>query len=199
MLVPAVRSHLPIDALCYARRLVAVIAKTLPLLHPHLLLICARPPRDPLPGRSYGALKIFLKGQDLQDWSLKSPAPLFYPYSPTLVRHPFMGPDLFTAGRIHQMRFGKSYLKVHPNWGILDPDQTCPSFLQEDETFAHAILSCPMKTQQRSDHLPDVLSVRPESDVWTSNDLTVGLANYIRVTCTGFPPLMLYWEQTPHL
>ena len=73
----------------------------------------------------------------------------------------------------------KSYLKAHPNWGVLDLDKTCPSYLPEDEPFAHAILSCPMKAQQRSRHLPEVVSVGPKSDVWTSEDLTMGLANYI--------------------
>ena len=113
--VPAVRFHLPINALYYTLRPVVAIAKTLPLLHPHLLPIGARLPPDPPLGRSYRALKILLKGYLLQDWSLQSPPPLLYPYSPTLVPHPFMGLDRFTAGRIHQMRSGKSYLKAHPN------------------------------------------------------------------------------------
>ena len=74
--VPAVRSHIPIDALCYILQPVVAIAKTLYLLHPHLLPIGARPLPDPPPGRSYRALKIFLKGHLLQDWSLQSPPPL---------------------------------------------------------------------------------------------------------------------------
>ena len=115
--VPAVRSHLPIDPLCYTLQSVVAIPKTLPLLHPHLLPICTRLPPDPPPGtgRSYRALKMFLKGHLLHDWPLQSPPPLSYPYSPTLVPHPFMGLDRFTAGRIHQMGSGKSYLKAHPN------------------------------------------------------------------------------------
>ena len=96
------------------------------------------------------------------------------------------------------MRSGKSYLRAHPNWGILDPDKTCPLCLQGDETFTHAILSCPQKVQQRSRHLPDAVSVGPESDIWTCKDLTMGLASYIRATGTGFPPLMLHGERTPH-
>ena len=96
------------------------------------------------------------------------------------------------------MRSRKSDLKAHPNWGILDPNKTCPSCLQEDETFVHAILSCPVKAQQRSCYLPDVVSVGPESDVWTSKDLTMGLECYIRATCTGFPHLMIHRERTPH-
>ena len=194
--VPAVHSHLPIDALCYTLRPLVAIAKTLPLLHPQLLLIGTRPPPDPPPGRSYRALKTLLKGHLLQDWSLQSPPPLSYPYSPTLVPHSLIGLDRFIAGRIHQMRSRKSYLKAHPNWGILDPDKTCPSCLPEDETFAHAILSCPVKAQQRSRHLPDVVSVGPESDVLTSKDLTIGLVSYIQATGTGLPYLMRYQEWT---
>ena len=176
------------------------IAKTLPLLHFHLLPIDARPLPDPPPGRSNRALKTLHKGHLLQDWSLQSPPPLSYSYSPTLVPHPFMGVDRFTAGRIHQMRSGKSYLKAHPNWGITDPDKTCPSCQQDDETFAHAVLSCPDKAQQRSRHLPEVFSVRPESNIWTSKELTVGLASYIRATGTGFkfPPLMPHHRWALH-
>ena len=96
------------------------------------------------------------------------------------------------------MRSGKSYLKAHPNWGILDSDKTYPSCLQEDETFMHAIVSCPEKIQQRLRHLFDVVLVGPESDIWTSKDLTMGLAIFIRATGTGFPCLMLQWERTPH-
>ena len=96
------------------------------------------------------------------------------------------------------MRSWKSYLKAHPNWGTVDPDKTCPSCLQEDETFAHAILSCPEKVLQRSRHLPYVVSVGPESDVRTSKDLKMGLASYIRATSTGFPHLMPHREWTPH-
>ena len=59
------------------------------------------------------------------------------------------------------MRSRKSYLRAHPNWGILDSDKTCPSCLQGDETFMHAILSCSEKVQQRSRHLRDVVSVGP--------------------------------------
>ena len=110
-----------------------------------------------------------------------------------------MGLNGFTAGMIHQMRSGKSYLKAHPNWGAFDPDKSCTSWLPEDETFTHAILSFPKNAQQRSPHLPGVVSVGPQSDIWTSQDLIVGLANYIRATSTGFLQFVLHQEQTPHL
>ena len=45
--VPSVYSHLPINALCYTLRPVVAIAKTLPLLHPHLCPIGARQQPDP--------------------------------------------------------------------------------------------------------------------------------------------------------
>ena len=96
------------------------------------------------------------------------------------------------------MRSGKSYLRAHPNWGILDPNKTCPLCLQDDETFMHAILLCPERAQQRSRHLPEVVSIWPESDIWTSKELIVGLANYIRATGTGFPPFMPNQGRTPH-
>ena len=145
-----VHSHLPSNSLCYTLRSVVAIAKTLPLVYPHLLPVGERPQPDPPPGRSYWALKILLNRHLLQDWLLQSPPPLSCPYLPILIPHPFIGLDWFSARRIHQMRSGKSYLKAHPNWGILDPDKSCPLCLQGEETFTYAILSCLNKASQRT-------------------------------------------------
>ena len=46
-LVPAARPHPPTNSLCYMLRPVVAVAKTLPLLHLHLLPIGERPPSDP--------------------------------------------------------------------------------------------------------------------------------------------------------
>lgn len=133
--VPAVRSHLPIDAL---RPLVA-IATFLHLLHPHLLPVNEGPPSDPSWGRSYSALKSTVKWELLLEWLLRFPPPLSYPYLSTLIPHPFIGMDKCTAGRIHQMQAGKSYLAAHPNCGDTDPEKTCLTCGNEEKTFEHVI------------------------------------------------------------
>ena len=97
------------------------------------------------------------------------------------------------------MRSGKSYLNAYLNCWILDPNKSWPSCLQPEETFVHAILSCSNKALQRTRHLPDVLSIGPEAGIWTSMDLILGLAKYIRSTYTGYPPLMLQREHTPRM
>jgi len=67
------------------------------------------------------------------------PDPARYPYQPSLKPHPFMGLDKFSAGRLHQMRSGKSYLRTHSSWER-DAPTTCPRCQDAPETFVHAIL-----------------------------------------------------------
>ena len=188
--VPAVRSHLPIDDLCHSLCPLARVVCSFPLIHPHLLPITVNPPGDPPPGRSYAAIKAILKDSLLREWQLQSPPPVSYRFRPTLTPHPFMGLDRFTAGRIHQMRAGKSYLAAHPNWGDTDPILTCPWCEEAPETFAHAVLHCSAKSDARARHLPGVRSVSPASPLWQDRDLVLGLAQYIRSTGTAFPPEM---------
>lgn len=187
---PAVRSHLPIDNLCHLLWPLTKFAKTFPLLYPHLLPADQDPPPRPHPGRTYSALKSLLNGHLIKDWELQSPPPTSYPYQPTLVPHAFMGLDRFTAGRIHQMRAGKSYLAAHPDWGDPNPNKTCPVCKQGEETFEHATLYCTAKVRHRARHLPDLHSVGPESPLWTSKDFVLGLARYINASNIGFPPSM---------
>jgi len=135
-------------------------------------------------------IKSSLKGSLLREWVHQSPPPLSYGYGPSLVPHPFMGLDRFTAGRIHQMRAGKSYLAAHPDWGDPDPILTCPCCEEGPETFDHAVLHCSAKSDARARHLPGVRSVSPASALWQDLDLIMGLAQYIRATGTAFPPDM---------
>ena len=75
-----------------------------------------------------------------EEWQSVPPV-LYYPFAPSLVPHAFMGLPKFIAGRIHQMRSGKSYLAAHrPSW-CKDPVlPTCPRCSSEHETFTHATL-----------------------------------------------------------
>jgi len=136
-------------------------AKTLPPISLHLTDYV-----PPVPGivPSYARLKLRAKQLPLSDWSSTS-APPYYPYRPSTRPHPFMGLGKFVAGRIHQMRSGKSYLAAHPSWDSPDADTSCPLCSEAPQTFEHAIRSCPSSARQRSRHLQGVydLALSPRS------------------------------------
>src|SRR5437660_12416111 len=138
----------------------------------------------------YRALKARVRSQLLQDWKLLCPPHPSYAYEPSLRPHPFMGLDRFTAGRLHQMRSGKSYLAAHTSWDDRDSPKTCPFCEETDETFEHAILHCPSKRDAHELHLPGADDVGVGSPLWGSRDQVLGLAKYIVATGTGFPPSM---------
>ena len=98
-----------------------------------------------------------------------------------------MGLGKFMTGRIHQMRAQKSYLAAHPSWFDTSPSKLCPLCGDEEETFSHAVLSCPAKAATRLSHLQGVSSVAPDSPLWSSSPLLLALASYIRETGTNFP------------
>ena len=122
----------------------------------------------------------------MEEWGKAAPDPARYPYQPSLQPHPFMGLDKFAAGRLHQMRAGKSYLRAHPS-GDNDAPVTCPSCLSAPETFEHAILYCQAKEPARTRHLQGVLDIGPDAPVWSSASLLGGLARFIRSAATAFP------------
>ena len=145
----------------------------------------------PVPGvvPSYARLKLRAKQPLLSDWSA-TPAPPYYPYLPLTRPYPFMGLGKFVAGRIHQMRSGKSYLAADPSWGNPDADTSCPLCFEAPQTFEHAILSCPSSASQRSRLLQGVSDLALEAPVWSNQQLLIALAEFIRTTATGFPPGM---------
>ena len=102
-----------------------------------------------------------------------------------------MGLDKFVAGRIHQMRAGKSYLANHPSWFDENPSVTCPHCAAAPESFEHAILTCTAKALDRTRLLGGVTSLGPDSPLWTDLPLLQALRSYILTTKTGFPPTML--------
>src|SRR5437899_1396224 len=98
----------------------------------------------------------------MDHWTLQALPLLYYPYKPSTVPHAFMGLDGFSAGRVHQMPTGKSYLATHPSWSD-NKAPLCPSCEAEDETFPHAILSCRSKSEARRLHLSGVSSIAHDS------------------------------------
>jgi len=125
----------------------------------------------------------------MEEWDAAAPDPARYPFRPSLRPHPFMGLDKFSAGRLHQMRSGKSYLRAHPAWDS-DGPTTCPRCQSAPETFEHAIHHCSAKEPARSRHLQAVLDVSPDAPVWLSAALLDALACFIKATATAFPPGM---------
>jgi len=138
------------------------------------------------PGRSYPQLKLQCKNLLVKEWEDAAPDPARYPYRPSLTPHPFVGLDKFTAGRLHQMRSGKSYFSAHPS-GDSDAPTSCPSCDEAPETFEHAMLLCPAKELARSPHLQGVSDIGPEAPVWSSASLLAALARFISSTATAFP------------
>jgi len=144
---------------------------------------------ESLPFRSYPQLKLKSKNLLMEDWDRAAPDPARYLYQPSPKHHPFMGLDKFSAGRLHQMRSGKSDLRAHPSLAN-DTPTTCPSCLSAPETFEHAILRCSAKEQARTRHLQGVLDVGPDAPVWSSAALLGALSHFIKSTATAFPPGM---------
>jgi len=107
-------AHLPLDALPHSMLFVLGPdgLSPLPVTSQHLLTDHYP---EPALGRSYPHLKLQCKNLRMEEWVKAAPDPARYPYQPSLQPPPFMGLDKFSAGRIHQMRSGKSYLRAHPS------------------------------------------------------------------------------------
>jgi len=161
-------------------------ASTLPPISLHLTDYL-----PPIPGviPSYAPLKLRAKRLLLSNWSA-TPAPPYYPFPPSTRPHPFMGLGKFVAGRIHQMRSGKSYLAAHPSWDNPDAETSCPLCSGAPPTLEHAILSCPSSARERSRLLQGVSDLAPGAPIWFDQQLLVALSEFIRTTATGFPPGM---------
>jgi len=100
-----------------------------------------------------------------------------------------MGLNRFKAGRLHQMRCGKSCLRAQPSWDD-DAPTTCPSCEDAPETFEHALLHCPAKGPARARHLQGVSVIGPDAPVWSSAPLLGARSRFLSSTATAFPPGM---------
>ena len=182
------RAHLPLDALPHSMLFLLGHdgLSPLPVTSQHLL--CELYPMPPS-GRSYPQLKLKCKNLLMEEWDEVVPDPSRYPYRPSLKPYPFMGLDMLSAGRLHQMRSGKSYLRAHPSWDN-DAPNTCPSCQSAPETFEHAILPCSANEPARTRHLQGVLDIGPDAPVWSLAALLGALPRFIKSTATAFPPGM---------
>ena len=155
------RAHLPLDALPHSMLFILGPGgfEPLPVTSQHRL--CQHHPAPP-PGLSDPQLKLQCRSHLIKDWEESAPDPARYPYRPSIKPHPFMALNKFTAGRLHQMRSGKSYLRAHPSWSD-DAPTTCPSCDEAPETFEDAILRCPTKGPAGARHLQGVSDIGPDA------------------------------------
>ena len=188
--VPPMRNHLPVDAVAHQTIPFTLGLSKMPMINSHL--VCPTPtlPPQSLMDNTYSAMKNRVRETLLTEWATLFPTPGYYLHPPALSPRPFMGLGKFVAGRIHQMRAGKSYLAAHPTWRSPHADTSCPRCGLKPETFEHAILSCPSRQHSRSRLLHCVTDVGPEAPLWTSLPLLKRLATFIGVTTRGFPPKM---------
>ena len=187
---PPIWKHIPRDAMAH---LIIPLLEGLSRLP--LVLHAPPPPGMHIPPpqlmlKTYLALNSRARKALLDDWATLHPAPKYYPYQPRLTPHPFMGQDNFVAGRIHQMRAGKSYLTAHRAWWSELRNHTCPHWDSAPETFTHAVLHCPRKNSESSLLLGEVTSLDEGSPLWSSDHLIKALGQFITATHTGFPPEM---------
>jgi len=182
------RAHLPLDALPHSMLFLLGPDGHNPLPVTSQPLLCVSYP-EPTPDRSYPQLKLKCKNLLMKESDEAAPDPARYPYQPSLKPHPFMGLDKFSAGRLYQMRSGKSYLRAHPSWDS-DVPTTCPACQSAPETFAYAILHCSAEEPASTRHLQGVVDVGPDCPVWYSAALLGALARLIMATATAFPPGM---------
>jgi len=179
------RAHLSLDALPHSMLFLLGTDghAPLPVTSQHLL---GETYHAPPPGRTYPHLKLLCRELLVEEWEMAAPDPARYPYRPSLKPHQFMGLPKFDAGRLHQRRSGKSYLRAHPSWDD-DGPTTCPRCSVSPETFEHAILHCSAREPARSRHLQGVSALGPDAPVWSSAALLGALTRFIRSTATPFP------------
>jgi len=140
--------------------------------------------------RMYSALKKSVREGLIEDWSGLFPPPSYYYPPPPIQPHPFMGLNIFTAGRIPQMRAGKGYLATQPAWRAHEADTSCPRCSLDQETFEPAILACPSRQCARAHLLHGVTSIGQKAPLWSFLTLLKKLSTYLSASSTGFPPIM---------
>jgi len=187
---PPIRNHLPVDAVAHRTIPFTLGLSRMPMINSRL--VCPTPvlPPQSLIDNTYSALKKRVREALLTEWAALYPTPGYYLHPATVSPRPFMGLGKFVAGRIHQMRAGKSYLAAHPTSGSPDADTSCPRCGLKPATCEHAILSCPSRQHSRSRLLHGVTDFGPEAALWSSLPLLKRLAAFISITSRGFPPTM---------
>jgi len=184
-----IRKHLPIDEIAHRTLPLLKGRPSFPLHNPQFVPTMSVPQAGPV-ADSFTTLKKESRAILLLHWSFLAHPPSDYKYLPSLTPHPFMGVPKFLAGRLHQMRSGKSYLAAHPSWYNRDTPSTCPRCRLAAETFEHAILHCQARRRLKESLLPAITSLDAASPLWSSDHDIATLSRFISLTATGFPPDM---------
>ena len=175
-------SRLPIDELC------AILKPFIPdntrLPSRRMLTMGLLDP----PPVTYGTIKASILKWAQDEWASIPLTTEAYPYSSHNTLPLTLHLPKFLAGRILQMRAGRSYLAGQTSWYNHESPRTCLRCdNNEEETFTHAILTCPAKSSERDALIPDILAVDETAPLWKSPELLNKLANFIRATQTNFP------------
>ena len=189
--VPPLRNHLPVDAVAHRTIPVALGLSRMPMINSHPVWPTPTLPLLSLMDNTYSALTQRGREKLLAEWASLVPTPGYYLHPPALSPRPFMRLGNFVAGRIHQIRAGKSYLTAHPTWTSPDAATTCPGCGLDPETLVHAILSCPSRQDSRLHLLHCVTEVGTKAPLSTFLPMLKRLATFIGVTSTGFPPSLI--------
>jgi len=102
--VPAMRNHLPVDAVADRTIPFTLGLSRMPMINSHLLCPTPNLPPQSLIDNTCSALKKRIREKLLAEWASLFPAPGYYQHPPSLTPRPFIGLGKFVAGRIHQMR-----------------------------------------------------------------------------------------------
>jgi len=195
--VPPLRNPLPIHAVAHKTIPFTHALSRIPMINSHLISSAPSALSRSLMDNTYSALKERVSEALLAEWPGLLPTPGEYHHVPALNPQPFIGLWKFVAGRIHQMRAGKSYLADHPTWTSPDADTSCPRSGLKPATFEHAILTCPSRQGAPSRLLDGVSSVGQDAPLWSSLPLLKRLATFISVTSTGLPSWMFLPDKPP--
>ena len=87
-------------------------------------------------------------------------------------------------------RFDRSLAAHRPDWQSEPVEAICPRCSSEEESFIHAVFSCPPRAWAKTRFLPGVATLNQESPIWSTPSLVVALAKFIKATATGFPDNM---------
>jgi len=119
--------------------------------------------------------------------------PPYYEYRPPFREcWYFMTLPKFMAGRIHQMRANKSYLKAQKDWSNQDKDPHCDRCRQADQTFRHIITDCPaLASPFRHGKDPEIFNIGRESMLWKEDKpgqaLMKELSGHVMKNLINFP------------
>ena len=119
------------------------------MINSHLVVPTLTLPPKSLMNNTYSTLKKRVREKLLEERASLFPTLGYYLHPPALSPSPFMGLGKFVAGRIHQMRAGKSCLAPHSTWRSPDADSSWPICGLEPEIFKDAVLSGPSRQHSR--------------------------------------------------